>query len=89
MPPTDILFSTSASVHKEGLNAIEMLDPRMDPGAIPSLPSIEELISSGKLPLGELNANQVLSIMDSILLLEVCRCVLRHTRECTMCKQSL
>ncbi len=53
-------------------NALEFMDPKMDPGMSKgSLPALETILADGTLPLVDLSAPQVLGIMDKLLTLQV------------------
>lgn len=55
----------------ESMNALELMDPKLDPGVAAALTPIAERLATKALPLHDLTPKAVVLVMDKLLQLEV------------------
>ncbi len=62
----------SAAYSPEGaMNALELMEPKLDPGFHPAPVPVAQRIKNGSLPLLTLTTEQVVAVMDHLIALEV------------------
>jgi Mak10 subunit, NatC N(alpha)-terminal acetyltransferase len=55
----------------QGMNALELMDPKLDPGVRPMPIPVAQRIKDKSLPLHDLSGEQMIAIMDHLVALEV------------------
>lgn len=78
-------LKSSEYVLSEAMNALELMDPKLDPGVAAALTPVAEQLATKALPLHNLTPKAVLLIMDKLLQLEVRQmaCSRRASPSCT------